>query len=59
MGLFFSSDKEKKDRYNVQAYSSAQAFAKKWQYEFAAMLGCGEDEGFYEALAYWKKYHKK
>ena len=51
--------KNKKDPYNVQAYSSAQAFAKKWQYEFAEMLGCDEDEAYYEAQAYWKRYHKK
>lgn len=58
MGIFFNSDKTKKDRYNVQAYRNADDFAKKWQYEFAAVLGCDEDEGYYEAVAYWRKHHK-
>lgn len=58
MGLFFGNN-DKKDRYNVQDYKRKSDFAEKWQYEFAMVCGCDEDEGYYEACAYWEKYHKK
>lgn len=55
MGLF---SRRKTDDYNVYEYDSANEFAEKWQYIFAMELGIDEDEGYYEAIDYWRKNHK-
>lgn len=55
LGLF---SRRKTDDYNVYEYDSANEFAEKWQYIFAMELGIDEDEGYYEAIDYWRKNHK-
>lgn len=48
---------KREDPYRVDEYKDGNAFAKEWQYEFADMLGVDEDEGYDEALTYWKRNH--
>lgn len=48
----------RQDRYHVEDYPDMHKFARDWQFEFADMLDCDEDEGYEEACDYWRQNHK-
>lgn len=57
MGLFWGKSRPSKGDFNVEDYDDMHKFADEWQFEFADILDCDEDEGYEEACDYWRKYH--